>query len=140
MTHDLLADDDQTLIDIIEEARVIAVIGASTNPSRPAHSVPAYLARHGHRIHAVNPTIEEAFGRPAVSEAAAVPEPVDLVLVFRRPELIPEHLDDILTAAPKVVWFQLGIRNDEVAAKLVEAGIHVIQNRCMLVEHRRLLG
>jgi hypothetical protein len=84
------------------------------------------------------PEVTEIMGRPVYRTVASVAPPVDMVNVFRRPHHIPPHVDDILAARPRVVWLQLGIRNDQAAAAWARAGIQVVQDRCLLVEHRRL--
>lgn len=127
---------------ILETARTIAVLGVSTNPDKPAHFVPLYAAQRGYRVIPVNPLLagQTLFGEAVRSSLTAVSEPVDIVDVFRRPELLPDHLEDILAMnpRPKLVWLQLGIRNDEFAKKLLEAGIEVVQDRCLLADHRAL--
>jgi predicted CoA-binding protein len=138
-----LVDDDAGLTRILREARTIAVLGAKAQPSEPAHYVPAYLAREGYRVLPVNPTLA---GR-TILDVAVVPtladlaEPVDVIDVFRRPEYLPGHAGEILRLPwrPAVVWFQLGIRNDAAAERLARAGIRVVQDRCMMPEHRRLI-
>jgi len=138
-----LVDDDAGLTRILREARTVAVLGAKAHPSEPAYYVPAYLARQGYRVLSVNPTlpgtrIHEA---PVVATLADLPEPVDVIDVFRRPEFLPGHAAEILALPwrPAVVWFQLGIRNAAAAERLAREGIRVVQNRCMMPEHRRLL-
>ncbi|MBW7916889.1 MAG: CoA-binding protein [Trueperaceae bacterium] len=135
---------DADLRRILEESRVVAVLGASTKDEKPAHFVPAYLMRHGYRILPVNPaaTGAELFGSAVRATLAELDTPVDVVDVFRRPADIPAHLPDLLAMRPlpKVVWFQQGIRNDAAAATLAAAGIEVVQDRCMLEEHERLVG
>lgn len=135
--------DDDGLRRILREARAIAVLGAKADRFAPAHFVPAYLLDHGYRILPVNPTIagQRVFGVPAVARLADLAEPADVVEVFRRPQYLPGHAEEILamTRRPAVVWFQLGIRHDGAAERLAGAGIRVVQDRCMMPEHRRLL-
>lgn len=135
---------DQQLRDALLNTRTIAVLGASTNAEKPAHHVPDYLQRNGYDVLPVNPAAAGGvlFGRPVTATLAEIDEAVDLVDVFRRPADIPAHLPDILALRPlpRIVWFQLGIRNDEAAARLEAAGIRVVQDKCLMVEHRRLLG
>ncbi|WP_407541172.1 CoA-binding protein [Deinococcus radiomollis] len=127
---------------VLEESKVVAVIGFHRDPGKPAHYVPEYLDRQGYSIIPVNPALaargESFFGRAAVATLAELTESVDVVEVFRRSDRVHEHLADILAMRPlpKVVWMQQDIRDDEVAARLVEAGIDVIQDRCMLADHR----
>lgn len=133
---------DERLTRLFEETRTIAVIGASTSSRKPAHDVPLYMQRHGYRVLPVNPSAsgEELFGE-TVSAALVELEPkIDVVNVFRRSDDVPGHLADILAMSPlpKVVWLQLGIRNDAVASELEAAGIEVVQDRCIKVEHARL--
>jgi predicted CoA-binding protein len=139
-----LVDDDAGLVRILREARTVGVLGANTRHSAPAYYVPAYLHAHGYRIYPVNPTLagEAVFDEPIVGALADLPVPVDVVDVFRRPEFLVGHAREILALPwrPPVVWFQLGIRNDEAASMLARAGIRVVQDRCMMPEHRRLVG
>jgi predicted CoA-binding protein len=139
-----LVDDDAGLRRILREARTIAVLGAKADPSAPAHFVPAYLRDQGYRILPVNPTLagRRLFGEPVAARLADLAEPVDVVEVFRRPEYLPGHAEEVLALAarPAVVWFQLGIRHDGAAERLARAGIRVVQSRCMMPDHRRLLG
>lgn len=127
---------------ILESARVVAVLGAHPDRQRPAHYVPDYLHRQGARIIPVNPGFvgTTLWGEPTRAALTEIGEPVDVVDVFRRSELLPVHLDEILAMRPlpRVVWFQSGIRDDAVARALQSAGIEVIQDRCMLADHRAL--
>ena len=138
-----LVVNDAGLTRILREARTIAVLGAKAQPSQPAHYVPAYLAREGYRVLPVNPTLAGAriLGEAVVPTLADLPGPVDVIDVFRRPEYLPGHATEILALSwrPAVVWFQLGIRNDGAAERLARAGIRVVQDRCMMPEHRRLM-
>lgn len=132
-------DDESHARRILEQARTIAVLGIHHDLERPAAYVPAYLAEVGYRVLGVNPALvgRELLGHRVVASLAELGEPIDVVDVFRRAELVPGHLDDLLAANPKVVWLQLGIRNDEVAAALRARGVEVIQDRCMLADHKR---
>lgn len=138
-----LIDDDDGLTRILAEARTIAVLGAKAEAGEPAYYVPAYLAAQGYRILAVNPHLRgrSVHGVPAVDSVADLREPVDVVEVFRAPEHLAAHAEEILAmrTPPRVVWFQLGIRNDTAAQRLARAGIRVVQSRCMMPEHGRLL-
>lgn len=130
---------------ILAEHRRIAVLGMKpeTRADRAAFYVPAYMARHGYDIIPVPvyyPEVSEILGRAVYRSLLDIPGPVDMVNVFRRSADVPAHLRDILAIHPRSVWLQLGIRNDEVAAVLARAGIQVIQDRCLMVEHRRLIG
>jgi hypothetical protein len=128
---------------IVRENKRIAVLGIKTEAQRdqPAFYVPEYMARAGYDIVPVPvyfPEATEILGRPVYRTVSAVPAPVEIVNVFRRPRDIPPHVEDILAAQPRVVWLQLGIRHDEAAEAFAKAGIQVVQDRCLLVEHRRL--
>ena len=128
---------------VVRESRRIAVLGIKTEAQRdrPAFYVPEYMAQAGYDIVPVPvyyPDATMILGRPVYRTVSAVPGPVDMVNVFRRPRDIPPHVEDILAARPRVVWLQLGIRHDEAAEAFARAGIQVVQDRCLLVEHRRL--
>ena len=138
-----LVTSRERIADIVRECRRIAVLGIKTEVQRgePAFYVPEYMARAGYDIVPVPvyyPEAKEILGRPVHRTVAAVAPPVDMVNVFRRSKDIPPHVPDILAARPRVVWFQLGIVNDKAAETLARAGIRVVQDRCLLVEHQRL--
>jgi predicted CoA-binding protein len=140
-TH--LIDDDAGLARVLREGKTVAVLGAKQAPREPAHYVPAYLHARGYRILPVNPIYagETMFGETVVGMLADLAEPADVIEIFRRPEYLPGHAREILALPwrPRAVWFQLGIRHDGAAAHLASAGIDVVQDRCMMPEHRRLL-
>ena len=142
--RDNLVDDDAGLSRILREAESVAVLGAKAQPSAPAYYVPAYLAGQGYEILPVNPRLEGTIvlDAPVVATLADLEDPVDVIDVFRRPEYLPGHAAEILALSwkPAVVWFQLGIRNDDAAEQLARAGIRVVQDRCMMPEHRRLIA
>jgi len=128
---------------IVRECRRIAVLGIKpeSRASAPAFYVPDYMLRHGYDIVPVPvyyPDVVEILGRRAYRSLRDVPWPIDMVNVFRRPRDIPPHVPDILAAKPRVVWLQLGITHQEAAETLARAGIQVVQDRCLMVEHRRL--
>jgi len=133
-------DDEARMRRILETSPTVAVLGLHCEEHKPACYVPEYLHKHGYRILGVNPrfTGQILFGNPVVAKLTDLREPIDLVDVFRRPEALPAHLDDLIACKPRAVWFQLGIRNDAVAAALERAGIEVVQNACTLAEHRAL--
>ena len=128
---------------LLARTKRIAVLGIKTEAQRdqPAFYVAEYMARAGYDIVPVPvyyPDVTEILGRPVYRTVQAVPAPVAMVNVFRRPRDIPPHVEDILAARPRVVWLQLGIRHDAAAEAWAKAGIQVVQDRCLLVEHRRL--
>ncbi|MBF6595788.1 MAG: CoA-binding protein [Thermaceae bacterium] len=131
----------ENLEELLSQVHTIAVLGASPRPHKPAFFVPDYLHRAGYRVLPVNPVYlgQQLWDTPVVGRLSQVPEAIDLVNVFRRSELLMGHLDDILAARPKVVWLQSGIQDEGFAARLEAAGIVVVQNRCLMVEHRRRL-
>jgi predicted CoA-binding protein len=129
--------------DILRSVHTIAVLGASPKVHRAGHYVPRYLAGAGYTVVPVNPEAagDTLFGREVVASLADIDVPVDAVDVFRRPEHLPDHLPEILALdpLPAVVWLQQGVRHRAFAEALVEAGIDVVQDRCMLADHQRLL-
>lgn len=140
-----LLESEDDIAALVRSLRRVAVLGIKTEAQRgqAAFDVPAYIAAQGIEVVPVPvyyPDVTTILGKPVFRKVADVPGPLDLVDVFRRPGDIPPHLDDLIAAAPRAVWFQLGIRNDEAAAALVAAGIDVVQDRCLLVDHRRLMG
>ena len=127
---------------IVLQSRRIAVLGIKTEAQsgQPAFDVAAYLAGQGIDVVPVPvyyPEVTQILGRAVYRRLVDIPGEIDLVDVFRRPKDIDAHINDIIAKKPKAVWFQLGIRNDAAALKLVEAGIEVIQDRCLMVDHRR---
>jgi predicted CoA-binding protein len=131
---------DAEIGDLLRRYRRVAVVGLSNKPDRPSHGVAAYLKRVGYDIVPVNPTIEAALGLPAVPSVRDVTPPAEIVDVFRRPEDVPSVVDDAIAAGAKVLWLQLGIVNEPAAEKARAAGLTVVQDRCLKVEHARLLG
>jgi predicted CoA-binding protein len=130
-------DDQQNTIEaILETTKTIAVVGLSSQPGRAGYYVPAYLQKQGYRIIPVNPYLEEALGEKAYPDLPSVPEPVDLVLLFRRSEAIPPFVDEAIEMGAKSVWMQLGIAHEAAAEKARQAGLAVVMDACMLVEHR----
>lgn len=140
--RDRLVEDGDRIAEILRETRRIAVLGIKTPDSgQPAYYVAADAKRRGYEVIPVPvyyPDVTEILGAPVYRRVSDVPGEVDMVNVFRRPKDIPAHVDDIIAARPKVVWFQLGIRNDEAAERLARAGIEVVQDRCLSIEFRHL--
>jgi predicted CoA-binding protein len=138
-----LITDTAAIGELIHETKTIAVLGIKpeSHADQAAFYVPAHMAAAGYDIIPVPvyyPDVTEILGRPVFRKLADIGRPIDMVNVFRRPNDIPPHVDDILAAKPKSVWFQLGIRNDDAAQRLAEAGIKVVQDRCLMVEEARL--
>lgn len=135
-----LIDDDSDIKRLLSETRRIAVLGIKIDPEQPGYFVPEYAQQAGYEIVPVPvyyPDVTEILGQRVYRSLSEIPGPIDMVDVFRRPGDIPPHLDDIIAKAPKSVWFQAGIRNDEAAERLAKAGIVVVQDRCLMVEMRR---
>jgi hypothetical protein len=123
---------------VVAGARSVAVVGASPNPARPSHGVAAYLHRSGLRVFPVNPAITELFGLTAYPSLADLPEPVDVVDVFRRSEVVREVAEQAVAARAGALWLQLGVVNEDAAALAAAGGLAVVMDRCLAVEHRRL--
>jgi predicted CoA-binding protein len=122
----------------------VAVIGCSSTPGKAAHEIPKYLQRHGYRVVPVNPTTDEILGEPAYDSLAEVPDDVELVDVFRPSAEVNGIVDQVIDRHDErgdveAIWLQLGIRDDDAAARAEEAGLDVVQDKCMKVEHGRLL-
>jgi predicted CoA-binding protein len=135
-------EDDASLIELFEATRTIAVIGAKAGESADAHRIPLYMQRAGYRVLPVNPKLDRVLGEPCVARLADLQEPVDIVNLFRASEHVAGHVDEILglEPSPRAVWMQLGIHHGPSAQRLRDAGIQVVQDRCIMVEHRRLIG
>jgi predicted CoA-binding protein len=136
-----LIETDDDVRALLEGARRIAVLGIKTDPAQPAYYVPQYAQRAGYEVVPVPvyyPDVTEILGQPVYRRVAEVPGTVDIVNVFRRPQDVPPHLDDIIAARPGAVWMQLGIRHEDAARRLTDAGIDVVQDRCLLVDLRRI--
>ncbi|MEO7042407.1 MAG: CoA-binding protein [Gemmatimonadaceae bacterium] len=136
----LLTTADQ-IRQLLEKSKRVAILGIKPDPTQPAYYVPEYIQKAGYEIIPVPvyyPDLREVLGEPVYRTLAAVPGEIDIVDVFRRPQDIPQHVDDIVAKHPKAVWFQLGIRNDEAAEKIAQAGIDVVQDRCILVELKKI--
>jgi hypothetical protein len=133
-------ESDEELREILELER-IAVVGCSNTSGKDAHEIPKYMLDHGYDVIPVNPFAEEIFGREVYDSLAEVPEGVDIVDVFRPSEEVAGIVDEALEREDAgVIWTQLGIEDDEAAARAEAAGKQVVQNRCLKVEHGRLLG
>jgi predicted CoA-binding protein len=138
-----LINDAAGIEQVLRDTKTIAVLGIKpeSHGEQAAHYVPAHMAAAGYDVIPVPvyyPEVTEILGKKVFRKLAEIDEPVDMVNVFRRPSDIPQHVDDIVAKKPKYVWFQLGIRNDEAAQQLAEAGIKVVQDRCLMVEERRV--
>jgi predicted CoA-binding protein len=122
---------------ILKNTRTIAVVGFSSRPEKAGHYVPVYLQEQGYRILPVNPYLQAGPGEMIYPDLASVPEPVDLVLLFRLSEAVPPFVDQAIEIGAKAVWMQLGIANEAAADKARQAGLDVVMDACLMVEHRR---
>ena len=133
---------DEELRELLRGTRVIAVVGLSANPDRASNQVAWYLHHQGYRLFGVNPECPEpeVFGVPMLPALDQVPEPIDIVDVFRRPQYTPEVARDAVAVGARALWLQLGIRSPEARAITEEAGLAYVEDRCLKVDHARLLG
>jgi len=123
---------------ILKESRTIAVVGLSPRPERPSHSVARYLQAQGYRIIPVNPTVEEVLGERSYPDLASIPETVDVVDIFRRSEHVPSIVEAAIAVGARTVWMQEGVIHEKAAQQARAAGLLVVMDRCMLIEHGRL--
>jgi hypothetical protein len=127
-------------LQIIQNSRSVALVGVSANPIRSSNFVASYLVRTPFRTYPVNPAYDEVLGLRTYDTLADLPEVPDIVDVFRRHDAIPDVIDQAIDIGAKVVWLQLGLRHDEAAQKAVDAGLTVVQDRCLKIEHARFSG
>lgn len=127
------------IADLLRKAKTIAVVGLSSNPLRPSHGVSAYMQSHGYRIIPVNPQIEECLGEKSYGSLLDVPEKIDIVDIFRRPEFVEEIVDQAIQLKVSAIWMQEEIIHEQAAGKGRKAGIFVVMDRCILKEHRARL-
>jgi predicted CoA-binding protein len=132
--------DPAAIATILRSARRIAVVGLSPRPERPSHQVAEYLQRAGYTIVPVRPTGTTILGEPVQPDlrAAAAAGPIDVVTVFRRSEFVPALLGDLLAVRPRLVWLQVGVRDDPTARRLEAEGIPIVMDRCLAVDHQFL--
>jgi predicted CoA-binding protein len=130
-------NDPETIKRILDECRVIAVVGLSSKSTRPSHGVAAYMQRAGYRVIPVNPNESEVLGEKAYASLAEVPEGIDLVDVFRRSEEAGAAVDEAIAIGSKAVWLQEGVIDDAAAQRAVDAGLMVVMDRCWLKEHAK---
>ena len=133
-------DDDRAIAALLRRARTIAVVGASDKPWRDSNSIMAYLLAKGYNAIPVNPRLTEVLGRSCFPSVDAIPEPVDIVDVFRNSEAVGEVVNEAIRAKAPVIWLQLGVVNEEAARTAERHGMSVVMNRCIAVDHRRLIA
>jgi predicted CoA-binding protein len=125
------------ITDVLRATETIAVVGLSSNPMRPSHEVASYLQRSGYSIIPVNPNESQVLGQKSYARLEDIPVPVDIVDVFRRSEYVPRIADSAIAIRAKALWLQLGITHTEAAAKARAAGLFVVEDACLFVEHRK---
>lgn len=126
-----------TIPELLKSAKTIAVVGLSANKFRPSHGVSRYMQEQGYRIIPVNPELTEVLGEKSYARLEDIPEPVDIVDVFRRSEAVPEIVESAIRIGARAVWMQEGVIHEEAAARARSAGLFVVMNRCILKEHQR---
>ncbi|MBM7855257.1 putative CoA-binding protein [Desulfohalotomaculum tongense] len=131
---------DEQIKELLKDARTIAVVGLSDKPERDSHMVAKYLQEQGYKIIPVNPKYNSILGEKAYNKVSEIPEPVDIVNVFRRSIDTPPVVEDAVTKNPRAIWLQLGIKNDDAARIAQNNSITMIMDRCIKIEHARLLG
>lgn len=133
-------NSDKELKDILSNTKTIASVGLSSNPQKESYGVVAYLKEQGYRVIPVNPTASEILGEKSYPDLSSIPEKVDVVQVFRKPEDVPPVVDEAIKIGAKVVWMQEGISHEGAAQKARDAGLQVVMDACMRASHRRLMG
>lgn len=135
-----MADPADPIRDLLTRAKTIAVVGLSDSPLRPSHGVSAYMQMHGYKIIPVNPNVREVLGEESYHSLVEVPEKIDVVNIFRRPEFVEEVIDQAIRLTIPAVWMQEEVINERAAAKARNAGMFVVMGRCILKEHRARFG
>jgi|SRR5262245_19798732 len=130
--------DASSIADLLRSAHTIAVVGLSNKRWRPSYGVSEYMQRAGYRIIPVNPALSEALGEKCYPDVGAVPEDIDIVNIFRRPEFVLEIVDAAIRVGAKAVWMQEGVVHEAAAERAQAAGLTVVMDRCLLKEHRKL--
>ena len=130
---------DNEIKDILETNKTVAIVGLSNKPERDSYKVAEYLKGRGYKIIPVNPGLPEILGEKSYPDLVSIPDKVDVVDIFRNVEAIPGIVDEAVKIKAKVVWMQLGLSHNESAQKALDAGLKVVQARCMKIEHTRLL-
>jgi predicted CoA-binding protein len=125
------------ILDLLRFSKTVAVVGLSSNPTRPSNAVAAYLQSVGYRIIPVNPNESEVLGEKSYARLEDIPDPIDIVDVFRRSENAPPVADSAIAINAKALWLQLGIENTQASARAQSAGLIVIENACLLIEHKK---
>lgn len=135
----LITHDQTTIRNLLTSARIIAVVGHSDQPYRTSYQIAHYLRRVGYTVYPVNPEVATIDGQPCYPSLASVPAPIDIVNVFRRPEYLAGVVEEAIATKAKAVWAQVGVESDEAAAKAKAAGLPLVMDMCIKVEHARLV-
>ena len=133
-----LKGDDNAMRDVLIQAKVIAVVGHSDKPERTSYRIAQFLREAGYQVYPVNPMVSEIDGQPSYASLKDVPEPVDIVNVFRRSEYLPEIVEDAIAVNAKTVWAQLGVSDQLSAQQALDAGLNVVMDACIKIEYLRL--
>jgi uncharacterized protein len=133
-------NSDEMMKEILLNSKTVASVGLSGNPAKASHGVAEYLMRHGYHVIPVNPTTDEILGEKSYPDLTSVPEKIDVVQIFRRPEDVPPIVDEAIKVGAKVIWMQEGIVNEAAAQTAREAGLQVVMDACMRATHRSLIG
>ncbi len=131
------ATEAERIADLLKQSKTIAVVGLTDNPLRPSYGVSDYMQSQGYRIIPVNPNVTDSLGEKAYPSLLDVPEKIDIVNIFRRPEAVPEVVDEAIQLNVPAIWMQEGVVHEEAAEKARQAGIFVVMDRCILKEHMR---
>ncbi|MCS4504542.1 CoA-binding protein [Arhodomonas aquaeolei] len=135
-----MTDTDTSLRALLQHTHTIAVVGLSPKPQRPSHGVAQYLQAHGYRVIPVNPGHETILGETSYPDLRSIPEPVDMVDVFRRPDQVAAVVEDAVAVGAPSLWLQLGVIDEAAAQRARDAGLTVVMDRCLKIEHARLIG
>ena len=134
-----LLTNDTDIKTLLKTSKTIAVVGLSPDPAKPSYEVSAYLKSKGYKIVPVRPGAEEILGEKVYASLSEIPFPIDIVDIFRQRDAIPGVVDEAIKIKAKAVWMQLGLSHDDAAQKASDAGLKVVEDRCLLIEHKKLL-
>ncbi len=134
-----LLNADRDVRELLTVSRTIAVVGLSTNPSRASFQVSRYMQREGYTIIPVNPGITQVLGEHAFPDLKSIPGPIDIVNIFRRSEFVPDIVEEAIAVHAKAIWMQLGIMHEAAARRASDAGLQVVMDQCIMIEHSRLM-
>ena len=130
----------EEIAELLKHSRTIAVVGISKKPERDSYKVAKYLKEHGYKIIPVNPRYDEVLGEKCYPDLKSIPEKIDIVDIFRKPDAIPPIVDEAIEVGAKAVWMQLGLAHNEAAEKARKAGLQVVMSKCIKIEHGKLFS